>query len=276
MLLIRQGLNLKRRYLWVPQYKFPLFANCVQMARKKRVHWEIHVTDKKDGLRLLSDSEAQAFLGYTSAGPEPEPCYPKSDVGHAYEEIDLSPRQRLWGVACETLRRIWVSPDGREAHFVQQSCNLETGEANRNRFIFLGMRVVKYADKKCLLSWCSSPECKRQCQEIAARFQLTDSPQLQSCKHTSGISLHCPLSEIAVEIASSQMKSPLDLEAVFRAGVSAEVKLSKCLATSVGVEVPPCLYASSALTSCPASCWQLLISNPLRIRLRWISSRATL
>ena len=197
--------------------------------RKKEPRWNVYVSDSQ-GLRRLEGQEKEEFLGIdTQQASCSEECQPEYDdhwAGYyvaSMEEHEIPAEVKLRANILSNQRRAWISPDGRETHFKQQACDMETGDLIKGKYTFVGVRMIQYANEQCEFSWCSCPDCSRGCHGIANCFQMSDFPALESHQHKGGIAVHCAIFEVAVEVAREGVPSPLELDTSFAEDLEPEV-----------------------------------------------------
>ena len=212
----------------------------LQMPRKKRLRKNERPEAKIYGIRysngvargahVLEGDARREWLGQSLDGDEPEVSHGSVaddyivDDSFDHSHASCSPEDQLRGIVIDTLKSVWVSPDGRECHFVQQACDTRTGAPLDQQYSFVGIRIVQYEGEKCVVSWCSNADCSR-CHSFATCFQMTDFPDLKSDAHLADLPRSCPASQIAVEVASIGLLNALDLEGKFQADLTSEVTI---------------------------------------------------
>ena len=120
----------------------------------------------------------------------------------------LSPRETLLESLNSHVRLAWVSPDGREAHYVVPDCD-PAGEVLPKKFSFVAFRFVKYQDQHILLSWCSTANCPDHLSriQVQALFQGADIHDRIASQHLQELVLLCSCSKDLLE-AETQRHQP--------------------------------------------------------------------
>ena len=132
--------------------------------RKKEPRWNVYVSDSQGLRRLeyLEGQEKEELLGIdtqqASCSEDFQPEYDDhwaGDYDASMEEHEFPAEVKLRANILNTQRRAWIGPDGRETHFMQQACDMETGDLIKGKYTFVGVRMVQYADEQCEVSWYS-------------------------------------------------------------------------------------------------------------------------
>ena len=116
------------------------------------------------------------------------------------QETEASATGNILQLLQKGLKCLWVSQDRREAHYVQPGYDCETGEVQEGQASFVGVRFVKYEDKKRMVSWCNNRNCpdSEHRAEVANCFHATDFTSLAAETHLEGLQTKCLCSSLLI------------------------------------------------------------------------------
>ena len=147
-----------------------------------------------DGV-LLDQVETLALTeGCNPAEREDPSPFAESEPFFDFPGERLTPHDTLIGSLNRCIQRAWASPDGREAPYVQPTCDA-AGIVIERKFSFVAFRFVKYQWEEVLISWCNNAFCPDHLTRSDAQslFQGADFPDRAADEHLDGIQRLCYL-----------------------------------------------------------------------------------